>query len=613
MIRTKIHTMIRTMIRLFAFAVATTLVTTAGFSEVLPGDQSHWSLDFRARIEQSSASPIELHLVGEWTATVVAVRAGEYDEQLQLEHLQFTGDAVKNAPASSLAEMQGRLSRPFWATHRRDGGLVEMHFLRDQSPSNRNLLQMIATELQLVRPDSARNSWTAQERDGAGEYSALYVMPQSDHILKRKLKYMYTDGVAGTHSSAMDVAIDQSEVTFSLTSNGQVKQVDGVNRVRMSFSSNQSEKLSAATEFHLSNLRSAHAPDLIGSLQAEQANVVDSPVVTQRTDTDIARNEADERLLKGDSTEAILTAAFARNSDAAPIDPIRPMDPIDRLTALFRQRPEAASAAVAMLKKEGSQRSVINALGASSSTSAVAALSALAHDTAATESLRVDAILAFVQMQHPSAEAMRAPGNLLNDANPKIRSAARMMSGALSHAGRAEHPTEAASIDDSLVALYRSAHETHERIEFISALGNSAGPSIIPVLEEALHDSAAPIRGAAARGLRLAAGSDIDRALAAVITSDPDGSVRADAIFATRFRHPLPASLADALLESASTDAATYVRSDSIAVLGQNPTASPRVTETLERIAKQDADASIRRQAQQTLEHLSAIASNHHE
>jgi HEAT repeat protein len=266
-----------------------------------------------------------------------------------------------------------------------------------------------------------------------------------------------------------------------------------------------------------------------------------------------------------------------------------------------------------MLKKEGSQRSVINALGAASSPSAVAALNALAHYTAATETLRLDAILAFVQMQHPSAEAMRAPGNLLNDANPKIRSAARMMSGALSHAGRAEHPREAASIDDSLVALYRNAHETHERIEFLGALGNSAGPSIIPVLEEALHDPATAIRGAAARGLRLAPGSDIDRMLAAVITSDPDASVRADAVFATRFRHPLPASLADTLLQSASTDAARYVRSDSIAVLGQNPTASPRVTETLERIAKRDADAGIRRQAQQMLERLSAIASNHSE
>jgi len=50
--------------------------------------------------------------------------------------------------------------------------------------------------------DSGRTSWTAQERDGAGEYSALYVMPKPDRILKRKLTYFYMDGVAGAPSDA---------------------------------------------------------------------------------------------------------------------------------------------------------------------------------------------------------------------------------------------------------------------------------------------------------------------------------------------------------------------------------------------------------------------------
>ncbi len=596
--------MIRTMIRLFAFAVATTLVASAGFSEVLPGDQSRWSLDFRVRMEQSSAPSIEVHLIGDWTTTVVAVRAHEYDEQMQLEDLQFSGDAVKNTSTSSLAELRTRLSRPFWATYRNDGGLVEMHFYRDQNASDRNLLQMIATELQLVRPESRRNSWTAQERDGAGGYSALYVMPQPDRILKRKLKYVYIDGAAGAQANGMRVDVDQSDITFSLTPGGQVKEVNGADRVRMSFSIDQAEKLAAATAFHLSNLRSGHAPELIGSLEGAHGNLVDSAVVTQRTDAASAREAADERLLQGYTTEALLTAALAEDGNAASID---------RLAALFRQRPEAASTAVAMLKEEGPNRSVTNALGAAGSSSGVAALDSVAHDAALAESLRTDAVLAFVQMQHPSTEAMRALDDLLHDANPAIQSAACMMSGALSHAGRAEHPREAEAIDASLIGIYRSAHETRERTELLAALGNSAGPSIVPVLEEALRDPEASIRGAAARALRLDPGSEIDRMLAAVITSDPDGSVCADAIFATRFRHPLSPLLADALLQAASTDVAKYVRSDALAVLGQNPTASSRMTETLGRIAKQDANAGIRRQAQQMLENLSSVASSHPE
>src|ERR1700722_4536875 len=189
--------MIRTMIRLFAFAVATTLVAAAATSQIQPGDQSLWSLDFQSRMDQHSAPPIAIHMTGGWTSTVTAVRVGEYDAQLQLADVQFAGDAVSSAPSASLARLRARLSRPFWATYRNDGGLLAVHFFRDQSPSDRNLLQMIATELQLVRPDSARANWTAQERDGAGEYSALYLRPRPDRILKRKLKYIYTDGVAG--------------------------------------------------------------------------------------------------------------------------------------------------------------------------------------------------------------------------------------------------------------------------------------------------------------------------------------------------------------------------------------------------------------------------------
>ena len=218
------------------------------------GDQTRWSLDFRASMEQSAAHPIEIHFIGEWTSTVAAVRAGEYDAQLQLSDLQFTGETLTNVPASLIADLRTRLSRPCWATYRSDGGLLAMHFLREETPSDRNLLQMIATELQIVLPVAGRTSWTAQERDGAGEYSALDSMPASDRILKRKLKYVYTDGMAGARANAIQVTIAQSEITFLLASDGAVQRIDGTNRVQMDLAQNQSEQLAAVTEFHAASI-----------------------------------------------------------------------------------------------------------------------------------------------------------------------------------------------------------------------------------------------------------------------------------------------------------------------------------------------------------------------
>jgi hypothetical protein len=328
-----------------------------------------------------------------------------------------------------------------------------------------------------------------------------------------------------------------------------------------------------------------------------------SAIVTQRPDAAVARAEADDRLLEGYATDKLLAAAFTKEGGE--------MASPDRLTALFRRRPEAASAAAALLLQHGPQRTVTNALGAADSLSAVNALAGVAHNELLAQDLRVDAIVAFVQMQHPPTEATRVPLGLINDSNPAVRSAARMMSGALARAARPEHPQDADAIDASLIALYRGARDLRETSDLLSALGNSVGPDVVPVIVEALGDARVPVRAAAARGLRLAGGIKIDRLLAEAINSDPDAAVRSDAIFAARFRHPLPAPLADALLQAASSDTVGYVRSDALAVLRQNPASSVRIPETLERVAQLDADPGIRRQAKEALVALSPTTSAH--
>lgn len=582
-----------TTLRLFAFAAATAMAAAAAKPQNHPGDQSHWSLDFTARMEQGSTPPMEVHLSGEWTSTISALHPGSYDAQLQLTGVHCIGDAAQKAPPAAVASLEARLSRPFWATYSSDGRLAEMHFYRDSTTADRNLLQTIATELQLVRPPVARTSWTAEERDGAGEYSALYLMQESGHLVKSKLKYTYTDGVAGARAEIVHVVIDKSEIAFSLTPSQDVAEASGTNSIRMDLTNGTTEHLAAITQFHLTNLRTGQAPELIGSLDRARLQVVDSPIITQRRNPTAAQAEADDRLLDGYDTDRLLAAAFTSDS-TGPAS-------ADRLAALFRRRPEAASKAATLLLRKGGQRTVTNAMGAAASPSAVTVLSGIAHNSSLSEDLRVDAILAFVQMQHPTAEAMRVPHDLVHDSNPGVRTAARMITGALARAGRSTHEAEAEAIDASLIALYRDAGNVREKSDLLGALGNSVGPTVVPVIEEALRDARIPVRAAAARALRLADDATADRLLATTITSDRDAAVRSDAIFATRFRHPLPEHLAQALVHAASDDTANFVRSDAVAVLRQNLTASVEISEALERIAAQDPDPGIRRQARAAL------------
>ena len=596
----------RMIVGTFIFAAATTLVAAAAFAETTTvqtvptlqaGDQSRWSLDFEARMEQAAAPPIEIHIIGGWTSTVSAVRTGEYDAQLQVADLHFFGKWVKDVPPASLVALERRLSRPVWGTFRNDGGLLSMHFLRETSPSDRNLLQMIATELQIVRPGTALESdhgsdshtWTAHERDGAGEYVASYIASDPGRVVKRKLRYLHTDGVAGAPRDGIRISIEDSNIAFQITGEGDVQAIDGSNTMRLSLSPDKSGQMNTMTSFHASHMQTGRAPELIGSLERSRPDVVDSAVVTQRPDAEVARAEADERLLKGYKTEVLLESAFAKE----PRDAAYP----DRLSALLRRRPEAASQAAALLIEHGPQKTVTNALGASGSPSSLAALSSLAHNTGLPENLRVDAILGFIQLRHPTVEAMQVPADLVGDPDLAVQSAARMISGALSRTGGSEHPAEADAIDARLLALCRVAHDAREKADLLAAIGNSARPATIPTIEEALKDSDVGVRSAAARALRLAVSSEADQHLATAIITDSEANVRDDAIFAARFHHPLQDVLTEALLQAASTDRVSYVRGNAIAVLRQNLAGSQRIALELSKIASSDADPSIRKQA----------------
>lgn len=581
------------MVRCSVLAVVAVLAaTTAALATPAAGDQTRWSLDFRVRLEQPSGPPVEMHLVGQWISTIAAVRPGDFDAQLQLDDVRFSGAGVGTVSAAELEGLRTRLTRPFWATYRADGGLVAVHFFRDVDPADQNLLQMIATDMQLVRPASSV-SWTARERDGAGEYVALYVATQPHRVLKRKLKYLQTDGVSGAPANGMRVGIDNSEITYSFSADGLVTAVDAVTRMRLALTPDPNSQLAVVTELHASNGHRRRVPELIGSLARQGSSVARSPIVTHTPDPAQVRAQADDQLLKGWTTETLLAAAFASEAADGQLG--------DRLAALFRRHPDAVKQAGVLLHRHGAQKRVTSALGRSGSPEATSALATLARDAALPEDLRVDALTATVQITEPSAETLQIPVALLQDANPQVRSAARLMAGALSRAARAAHAADADRVDASLIALYRASRDTEGRIELLAALGNSVGPAVAPVLKEALTDPLPAIRAAAVRSLRLAPGSEADDMIATVIIADVDPTVRSDGIFAARFRRPLPPAITSALLRAVTSDEAVYVRSGAVALLRDNIDASAAVAEALARVAQKDPNAAIRSQASQAL------------
>jgi hypothetical protein len=556
-----------TLLRTATTVALLSAIPTLCAAESALGIQRRWTLSLRVRLEQPGARPAGIDLGGDWTSTVTAVRPGEYDAALEL-----VGQALR-LPV-------------FWATYRDDGTLLALHFFKDTSPDDRNLLQMIAAGTQFVRPNPGRPLWTALERDGAGSYLALYHQPEPDLVLKRKVKYVHTDGVTDA-PGRLQIDVDQSELRFSLDVDGIVS-LDAIDRARIGVAFGSVGRLTAVTEIHLINRRVARVPALIGSLTRALPQVVSSPVMTQKMDPEQARAQHDDRLLEGRTTESLLESAQP-----------------DHLAALFRRRPQAPAAAVTYLRKNGLRQPIADALASAGSPAAIEALASIARDRAAPGSMRVGVLTALILVKHPGPEAKQIAVALLDDKDPEVERAASMVSGALARAARAEHPVEADALDAALIARYRKASETPELCDLLAAFGNSVGPLVLPLVQEALRDPRGPVRAAAARALRLAAGDQVDRLLAATITYDRDPSVRAAAIFAASFRHPLAPAFGEALVHLAREDPVEYVRSEAVTLLRQNYAAFPRVGETLAWVAEHDAKPGVRRLAREALASLS--------
>ena len=551
---------------------------------VLAGEQRSWKVNFRARLEQAGgARPVEIDLTGDWVATVSAVRTEEYDVMLQFANAHLSGTA--SAPADQTEQFRQRLERPFWATYRADGSLTEVYFYKDSDPGDRNLLQMIAAECQFVSAPADRQSWTATERDGSGQYSAAY-RRDGNIVTKRKLNYL-------DPGSGLRVTVDQSEMRFTVDRDGEIASADGSDRIRLEAAFGKSDALAAITEVHLSALRKGQTPGAIGSLARTLPELVGSPVETHKQDPLAVQARLDSQLIEGRTTESLLNAARSAKNDDQSLG--------DRLAALFRQRAEAPAAAVALVRENGAVKRITDALGTAGSPAAIDALGVIARDRTLPRPLRIDALTALMLNQHPSPEALHVPASLLNDGDAMVAAAARISGGALARAGRSSHPQDAAAIDAALLALYRQSHETKERCDLLAALGNSAGDAAAPAIEEALHDSDDAVRSAAAAASRLLAGPEIDGLLANALTGDRNAEVRASAIFAAGFRRPIGPTLVAALTHAARTDSEEHVRVAAITLLQQNAQVVPNLAETLAWVAEHDEKPAVRRLAQEAL------------
>jgi HEAT repeat protein len=150
-----------------------------------------------------------------------------------------------------------------------------------------------------------------------------------------------------------------------------------------------------------------------------------------------------------------------------------------------------------------------------------------------------------------------------------------------------------------LVARLDGATSTVDMCRFLEALGNTGSPAATDAVAARLRAPSFEVRATAAGALRLIPGDEVQSLLTQTLAADAHVLVRVRAAFALGFR-PLDVSLA-ALERALKQDKDPAVRMEVVGVLGNASRSGGPARQLIEWTAAHDADARIRRAAQQYL------------
>ncbi len=571
-----------------------------------PGAQRRWKLTFDARLTERRSGgpePVTMTMTGEWVVTTVAARADGYDVACEVVKPRVTGGGVPDVKSEEVAALERRMGQRFFVSYRADGAALQIHFPHAVDPGARNLLQLIVTDTQLVRPAAPATQWTAMEHDGTGTYLAAYHETAPHQLSKHKLKYVSVDvapggAKPGERAPVVEVAVDASARQLTLDDAGGILTFEGGDTMRIDLPMSDGA-ISMRVSARLSDVHSGRAPELIGALERERATLDTSGIVTHAPDPAEEEARKDRELVAGASLDGLLSGVRAKSDDTA----VRA-----KLESWLRLHADASAPTTAAVRAAPAgpvTKALTEALGRAGTTSAQLALCALAREDGLPAPKRSDALVGLMLVKHPAVETTRAVMALLDVGDPVVRQAARFVAGTLARGVRQASPREGEALDRALANRYAAAKDVAPRVELLGAIGNSAGPLVFPAVRAGLGDRDATVRGAAMRALRLYEDDAARELLAGAITKDADATVRATAIFAAGFSETLEPFL-DQLQKAAVQDASEFVRNDAVTLLARHRNDSPELTEridpTLARVAAKDPKPGVRRLARAALD-----------
>ena len=551
-----------------------------------------------------------VELGGELVFTVIAIEGGAADVACELRNALVkiaapAGPEPAHGPDPNLRraeqEFAAELSRRFILTRSENGAIVGLRFPKDLNRAAANLLMVLATATQFVTGPKGEKAWIVSERDPNGQYSAAYRELVSGRFHKQKAQYfpnstLVADFEGAGASTPPSMRIVRSEADFDVDASGRVYRLRSRETLALAVLRRAFE---VTVEVELGPARRSSAGARIAAELLQARNEMEPrPLVQFALDPKNSLLELDRATLRGADFDD-LTRKLAALPPAGEKATEAERTLKHELEALFRQNPAAAARAPALVRAEGPTQGklVVDALTLAGGAPALEALANIATDSAAGSLVRGSAIRYLAHHAEPPPVVVDKVASLLDDSNAELRRMARFCYGAL--ARRA--PKQSQRITSELLSRLERSESAAERLELVTALGNSGANAALPALRPYL-DAAQPfdLRLRAIESLRFMNDPAVDPLLESILRSKEPDALRVAAITAIRSRNVGPFTMT--LAEIAEKEPSESVRSAAVDLLGSKLTEFPALRAVLERSKVTDKRKKIRELAAQKLQ-----------
>jgi hypothetical protein len=566
------------------------------------------SLHLDSKVKVSSASDETLSVVLDAEVALVGRSvAGEQEVLARLSNVKLSAARTTDA---ELETMRAQLAEPalyYFAA----GRLERARVTRAAAPLVANLHETLAAAFQLAPGTPGAVSWSAKERDAAGEYLVKYERTATG-LTKHKTSYQ-------AEETQLALALGNLDLTPQVVASTATLTLAGTFFARVT--SSETLNVGASGTQALTNL----------SLESRGAGPLTSEPEWSKTwsDTEVAsalsKRRPAQSLIDAARAQGKTFAAVLADLEQQELDPHKaetwgtengkglPESERQLRQARVALRSESFGSLAALLKlddknvalaeaavRRGSKAAarVEDALAAADTPRSQQALVALADDAARSDDARLSSATSLIRIQAPTSPTLAALTRWIRD--PLLASHAIHGLGSLSRRLRDAGDTERAELTAKpLLTELQSVTTDSARIQVLRGIANSGYAGAFDAVQPLVTAQNRDVRGAALEAVRHMRSDKVDPLLAERLKADPDAEVRLAALNAIKLREcskPLTAALV-----TATSDAEGRVRQRAAALLGRCRNGEPDAQAALTRLAASDPATSVREAATSAL------------